>query len=407
MTKVDSQMEAGEGSSKISGGDDHSNFRPSRMRNYWRSKNEEANPIECAGYQSPSTVKCDNIDELSNESLVQPPLPQSPPPPDSPPFIKQEKEDLESPCGSPKPVHHDFQEASSSSDQPEKKNEEIKGEMCRNFIRGTCDRGSSCIFVHKVIQSQLKDVYRFCIDFQNPSGCTRPSCKFVHATVFEKERFYETAYLPPHTLAHFRVNNKAPPLPAQEVATEVLPVYVAQPAASTQQTGLAIPQKCIENSPATPESSRFHDEICLKRDWNEIEDFTSLPRDIVLGEPSAKKCKHCDLNKIRFQYTKNRLEKYVETCGELDKKINMINIKSYRLHTLFKKLLAAKSNGCGNARMKLINDKDLLPSEQFGALKESNSRLSLLTEDNGKNNSLSSNFVAMVLQTLRQMQEKI
>lgn len=106
--------------------------------------------------------------------------------------------------------------------QVETEPEEI---MCRNFFRGACNRGSKCIYSHKMILSQLKDVYRFCNDFQN-TGCKRPKCKFVHASVFEKENFLRTGYLPKHTTAHFAENISVlpppPPPPPQQGIYKIL-----------------------------------------------------------------------------------------------------------------------------------------------------------------------------------------
>lgn len=222
-------------------------------------------------------------------SSIQPPLPPNPPPPDSPPVIKKEKEDEETSCDSEaiKMQNNENENGISGTELAEEDDAKLKREtMCRNYIRGTCDRGSSCIFVHRVIRSQLKDVYKFCIDFQNPSGCTRPQCKFVHATVFEKENFYKTAYLPPHTVAHLKMNNKMPPPPNEEVPNEVRPVFMNQPPPPIpSEAANVVPPKPVENSTTASLVSRLLSEILkvtadiktpLKREWNDIDEYFSV-----------------------------------------------------------------------------------------------------------------------------------
>lgn len=136
-------------------------------------------------------------------SEIKPPLPLYPPPDIQ---IKQE---------SPDDSYETQLETMTEQNTQDNKNDKVEGEekeviMCKNFFRGACNRGGSCIFAHKVILSQLKEVYRFCNDFQN-SKCTRPKCRFVHATVFEKEHFLRTGYLPSHALEHIKETNKQSP----------------------------------------------------------------------------------------------------------------------------------------------------------------------------------------------------
>ncbi|XP_028170365.1 zinc finger CCCH domain-containing protein 10-like isoform X1 [Ostrinia furnacalis] len=75
--------------------------------------------------------------------------------------------------------------------------------MCKDWVRGTCARGAACIYAHELDKDQLKGVYRFCRDFEN-DRCERQVCYFVHATTFEKEHFFRTAFLPPHALHHLK-----------------------------------------------------------------------------------------------------------------------------------------------------------------------------------------------------------
>lgn len=210
---------------KLNGDDDSINFRPSpnfiHMKKYLKSKFVEENSASnstASDSESPSmNTEQQQKKEPENQdnSDVQPPLPPNPPSPEAPVVIKKEKEDVEEySCNvetqevKPNPL-----EQYNPTQQPQASTDDAKetGEtMCRNYIRGTCERGSSCIYAHKLILSQLKYVYRFCINFQNRSGCNRPYCKFVHATVFEQEYFYKTGFLPPHTMAHLKQENPAP-----------------------------------------------------------------------------------------------------------------------------------------------------------------------------------------------------
>ncbi|XP_063837911.1 uncharacterized protein LOC135086989 isoform X2 [Ostrinia nubilalis] len=130
-------------------------------------------------------------------SVVQPPLP-----PDSPPAcpltLKQEVEDEE------------YERAGSPAPEPEPARRKPAAAMCKDWVRGTCARGAACIYAHELDKSQLKGVYRFCRDYEN-DRCERQVCYFVHATTFEKEHFFRTAYLPPHALHHLKSAAPQPP----------------------------------------------------------------------------------------------------------------------------------------------------------------------------------------------------
>lgn len=157
-----------------------------------------------------------------NTSNVQPPLPPNPPPPGTPPMIinlKKEIVDDEYQSNDPKSQEYiNTEELIKTTIKTDQETDEPKVIMCRNFVRGTCKKGAACIFAHKLILSQLPGVYTFCRNFQN-SVCSFPKCKFVHATVFEKEHFFRSGYLPPHTLAHLK-ESAAPHLDPTTPQTE-------------------------------------------------------------------------------------------------------------------------------------------------------------------------------------------
>lgn len=72
--------------------------------------------------------------------------------------------------------------------------------VCRDFLRKVCHRGSRCKFVHPEgldnddARGTMEPV--FCHDYQN-SECLRPNCKFLHCTRQEEELFRTTGRLPP------------------------------------------------------------------------------------------------------------------------------------------------------------------------------------------------------------------
>ncbi|XP_050665054.1 salivary glue protein Sgs-4-like [Leptidea sinapis] len=77
----------------------------------------------------------------------------------------------------------------------------VKG-ICRDFIRGTCNREGTCKFSHNCDSStDLVGVYTFCRDYQTKKCRYLSRCKYVHANIFEEQRFYRTGYLPPHAFA--------------------------------------------------------------------------------------------------------------------------------------------------------------------------------------------------------------
>ncbi|XP_043939607.1 zinc finger CCCH domain-containing protein 10-like isoform X2 [Protopterus annectens] len=74
-------------------------------------------------------------------------------------------------------------------------------DICRDFLRNVCRRGKRCRFRHPDT-SEVSDMgvkkneLFFCHDFQNKE-CTRPNCKFIHATKEEEEYCRQTGGLPP------------------------------------------------------------------------------------------------------------------------------------------------------------------------------------------------------------------
>ncbi|KOB69514.1 putative zinc finger CCCH-type containing 10 [Operophtera brumata] len=163
------------------------NFRPSpnfkHMKKYLKSKFEEANSSPNQGSDRSTTPNSEEQDSVKPQQVtssssmaqrVQPPLPPNSPPPDLV-VPKQEVEDDE------------YIDGTATQSQLKTEKEEViekapERTMCRQFARGMCTRGASCIYVHELILSQLPGVYTFCKNYQN-TVCNFPKCKFVHASI--------------------------------------------------------------------------------------------------------------------------------------------------------------------------------------------------------------------------------
>ncbi|CAL2035352.1 hypothetical protein CAEBREN_28394 [Caenorhabditis brenneri] len=73
--------------------------------------------------------------------------------------------------------------------------EHKRDDVCRDFLKNICNRGSRCKFYHPSEAPPTGDQdYNFCIDYQN-RGCQRDNCRFVHAPRDEVERFKNTREL--------------------------------------------------------------------------------------------------------------------------------------------------------------------------------------------------------------------
>ncbi|XP_064076433.1 protein diaphanous homolog 1-like [Vanessa tameamea] len=71
-----------------------------------------------------------------------------------------------------------------------------KMEICRNFVWGSCNKNTQCKFRHELDFEEMKKILKFCHDYQNPPGCTREHCTYLHTTKEEESLFFATGQLP-------------------------------------------------------------------------------------------------------------------------------------------------------------------------------------------------------------------
>ncbi|XP_055948249.1 zinc finger CCCH domain-containing protein 10-like [Argiope bruennichi] len=78
----------------------------------------------------------------------------------------------------------------------------MKDNICRDFLRNVCNRGSSCKFRHpegEEAKALGKKDLIFCHDFQNKE-CRRVNCRFIHCTKQEEEMYRTSGYIADHIL---------------------------------------------------------------------------------------------------------------------------------------------------------------------------------------------------------------
>ncbi|XP_026762536.2 uncharacterized protein C6orf132 homolog isoform X2 [Galleria mellonella] len=68
--------------------------------------------------------------------------------------------------------------------------------ICRDYVWGRCHKYSQCKYRHECSVEEMKTIIQFCHDFQNPTGCTRPNCTYLHTTSKEEEIFLTTGQMP-------------------------------------------------------------------------------------------------------------------------------------------------------------------------------------------------------------------
>ncbi|XP_059055227.1 muscleblind-like protein 3 isoform X1 [Achroia grisella] len=350
-------MSSGASSEMLPGGANSINFKPSpnfkHMKKYLKSKFEEEDKVASTSSVpsgSASTSMSNKI--LENDSkvkmTVQPPLPPNSPPPDNPLNFKLKTEvvdDTYEVSTEKKPNMEQTGEYSIEFESAEKP----KKTMCKDFIRGTCKRGETCIYAHVLDLAQLKGVYKFCRDYAN-GKCKRAMCFFVHATTFEKESFFRTGYLPPHTLSHLKEGNVIRPhsLPEGPSREVMHPVYPSPPTEMQAGGGIptvptiSVPKTSVVN-PKLPQdvyqTTAPSMRSTLKRDWS---DGAAVPPPVLENteQPVYKKCLNCELHKLRYQQNQAKKDTLIKSTKTLDENIAKLLKKKNWLTTVLKVILS-------------------------------------------------------------------
>nr|CAI5834111.1 unnamed protein product [Callosobruchus analis] len=90
---------------------------------------------------------------------------------------------------------------------PSDRQSEKEDSVCRDFLRGICDR-KFCKYKHQTDPKSLN----FCHDYQN-SMCPRPYCKFIHCTLDEVDEYKRTGQMSTQILAEATRKNQLPGIP--------------------------------------------------------------------------------------------------------------------------------------------------------------------------------------------------
>ncbi|KAJ0183727.1 hypothetical protein K1T71_000150 [Dendrolimus kikuchii] len=69
-------------------------------------------------------------------------------------------------------------------------------EICKDFVWGICKKGTQCKYRHELEFEFMKEILRFCHDYQNRMGCMRPDCAYLHASSEEETRFRTARQIP-------------------------------------------------------------------------------------------------------------------------------------------------------------------------------------------------------------------
>ncbi|XP_013146494.1 PREDICTED: zinc finger CCCH domain-containing protein 10-like isoform X2 [Papilio polytes] len=368
--------QADPGTRKRSGVNDPTPPTGDKMKKFIRSKIDNDETSSRSSPPSPSDPNASsNMPKEKVKPEVQPPLPLDPPPPDEPPNMEIElkKEIVDTDYQSPD------EEASEALNQNESDikptdDDEDSGKpkpMCRDFIRGTCIRPGTCKFSHKCDISQLIGVYTFCRNYQN-SVCTRPNCKYVHASVFEEQHFYRTGELPAHALVHHKKHIMPPPPPPPPPPQETppnTPVFKVPmiPPLRVRMNRPPPPISCIPTSKL--EARPFpglRDTLTpgtapLKREWPCVDSCSSrdVAPDSDNGQKRCRNCKYIELrflhgeetlvpiNHLRAELMKEKCEKLQKASLEMHNQIDLLNKRREKLYstlmTLFKPTYQTKT----------------------------------------------------------------
>ncbi|XP_062532112.1 uncharacterized protein LOC101738733 isoform X2 [Bombyx mori] len=360
------------------GDEDSVNFRPSPnfrlMKKYLKYKiGEESHSPQYHGVAEISEAEAMKRKKHEQTEKVHPPLPNRPPLPPPEPLLANFKKEINDDEETPSITINIKKDPTENYEKPN----DVEETMCRNFVRNTCNRGASCRYLHKIIHSQLKGVYKFCIDFENKK-CTRAECSYAHATVHEKEHFFRTGYLPPNTLSHIKKKTVLPPAKTKETSSELsanytgttyphsttsVPMYTNASNISMMQNPYEKqwPEMEDKSSPemayysghpsyphststgypnAPPNTPIVQNPYATvmsptKRQWTEMEEPVSQPTHEYAEYAEmagSKKCRNCDVNEFRFQHNKNKIMKMIKDTDDLNHRVGQITKKNTKLN---------------------------------------------------------------------------
>ncbi|KAF7279448.1 uncharacterized protein LOC143202322 isoform X2 [Rhynchophorus ferrugineus] len=98
-------------------------------------------------------------------------------------------------------------DTSSEDAVPSDRQSDKEESVCRDFVRGICDR-KFCKYKH---ENEIRPL-NFCYDFQN-TICPRPNCKFIHCTPEEVEEYKRNGEMSNQILAEATRKNQLPGTP--------------------------------------------------------------------------------------------------------------------------------------------------------------------------------------------------
>lgn len=93
--------------------------------------------------------------------------------------------------------------------------------ICRDFVWGICSMTEVCKYRHELDYESMRTILKFCHDFQNRTGCTRPECTYLHASR-EEENLFLTSRVIPRVLAERYASVSAPSEPAPEPPSQIM-----------------------------------------------------------------------------------------------------------------------------------------------------------------------------------------
>lgn len=80
-------------------------------------------------------------------------------------------------------------------------------EICKDYVWGICKKGAQCKYRHELELKFMKEILKFCHDFQNKTGCSRSDCAYLHASTEEETLFRSAGQIPRALAARYAVQS--------------------------------------------------------------------------------------------------------------------------------------------------------------------------------------------------------